>query len=305
MTVKKIVQFDGALLLFGGPYGNLQATRAVLDMADEFGIPAERVVCTGDLVAYCGDPNPTIRLVRERGIHVVMGNCDEQLGQWAEDCGCGFDSGSACDRLSAAWYAFASREVGDDDRQWLASLPKSIEIQIGRVRLLVVHGSLSNISEFVFAGTPRLRKAADLASIGCDGIIGGHSGLPFTDIIDGKLWHNPGVVGMPANDGTSRVWYSVLTPLAGGRIRIAHRALQYDYSGAQGAMRRAGLGPEYHDALASGLWPSLDVLPPPEREATGQRLEERVIEWAPLNTRGAGDRVSWIDGPNGDIVRTG
>ena len=42
---------DGPTLVFGGPYSNLQATRAVLAEAARRGIPHQRVVCTGDVVA--------------------------------------------------------------------------------------------------------------------------------------------------------------------------------------------------------------------------------------------------------------
>ena len=37
-----------------------------------------------------------------------------------------------------------------------------------------------------------------------DGVIGGHCGLPFTKVVGDRLWHNPGAIGMPANDGTPR-----------------------------------------------------------------------------------------------------
>ena len=107
----RVVAMDGAVMVFGGPYSNVQATRAVLGEAQRLGIPAERIVCTGDLVAYCADPVATIDLVRESGIHVVMGNCDEQLGANADNCGCGFPEGSGCERLSAAWYAYANASV--------------------------------------------------------------------------------------------------------------------------------------------------------------------------------------------------
>ncbi len=69
------------------------------------------MLCTGDLVAYCGDPVATIDLIRDAGIPVVMGNCDEQLAAGASDCGCGFDPESACARLSADWYAYANAVV--------------------------------------------------------------------------------------------------------------------------------------------------------------------------------------------------
>ena len=49
---------------------------------------------------------------------------------------------------------------------------------------------------------PEQVKAQDLFLGGVDGLVAGHCGLPFTQTIDGRLWHNPGVIGMPANDGT-------------------------------------------------------------------------------------------------------
>src|SRR3974390_2305334 len=110
-TVPQVVRAVPALV-FGGPYGNLQATAAVLAEAARRGIPPARIVCTGDLIAYCGDPAATVDLVRRAGIHVVMGNCDEQLAQNAGDCGCGFPAGSACERASVAWFAHADAEVG-------------------------------------------------------------------------------------------------------------------------------------------------------------------------------------------------
>ncbi len=276
----RVVPMDGAVMIFGGPYGNLEATRAILEAARRFGIPAERIVCTGDLVAYCADPVATIDLVRASGIHVVMGNCDEQLGQSADNCGCGFPEGSSCERLSAAWYAFADAHVTQQQRTWLASLPRRLDIEIAGQRLAVIHGAANEISRFIFASTPALAKKRELDFVGCDGIIAGHCGLPFTEVVDGRLWHNAGVIGMPAHDGTPRVWHSILKPVEGG-IEISHHALDYDHASAAAAMRRARLPEEYERALVSGLWPSCDVLPLTEIHAAGMALNAGRTVWKP------------------------
>src|SRR5690242_151043 len=76
---------DAPLLIFGGPYSNLQATEAMLAEARRLGIPAGRTICTGDVVAYGADPCETVDAVRAAGIPVVMGNCDESLGTRSED----------------------------------------------------------------------------------------------------------------------------------------------------------------------------------------------------------------------------
>lgn len=269
---------DQTWLIFGGPYSNLQATQAVLDQAKALGIAPDRMLCTGDLVAYCGDPVATIDLIRDAGIRVVMGNCDEQLAADASDCGCGFEPGSACARLSADWYSYATSVVRPDQRAWLAQLPKRIDLQIGNQSFAAIHGSADTINEFIFAGTSPSAKLNSFEALGCDGVIGGHCGLPFTDHLAQRLWHNPGVIGMPANDGTARVWFSLLTPTGGG-LRIEHRAFGYDHEAAQTAMRRAGLPECYREALATGLWPSLDVLPLRERSEAGVAIAEKRFIW--------------------------
>ena len=274
------VHAEGPTLIFGGPYSNLQATRAVLTEAKRLSIAPEYTICTGDLTAYCGDPVATIDLVRDAGIPVVMGNCDEQLGGGASDCGCGFTAGSSCEGLSVAWFAYADSQVGVDARRWLAQLPRRIDLQIGSQRLAVIHGGIDLINRFVFASTPGLIKRRDIELADCDGIIAGHCGLPFTQVIDGRLWHNPGVVGLPANDGTARVWYSLVTPTESG-IEIEHRALVYDHLRAADAMLRAGLPREYRDSLSSGIWPSCDVLPYPEIRARGVPLDAGACVWTP------------------------
>lgn len=273
-------ELRGPVLVFGGPYSNLEATVAVLAEAKRLGVPASQVICTGDVVAYCGDPQATVDAIRASGMHVVMGNCEESLGQGAEDCGCGFEEGSACDLLSVRWYAYADRHLSMEARRWMNGLPHRLRFRLNGRQFTVVHGAASSINRFVFASDPATTKLAELALCGGDAVIGGHCGLPFTQIIDGKLWHNAGVVGMPANDGRTGVWYSLLQP-AGDGIEIRHRQLAYDHATAARKMRERGLPDGYADSLETGLWPNLDILPPAETAATGQPLDLPTMQWLP------------------------
>jgi predicted phosphodiesterase len=273
-----VLVMDGTVLLFGGPYGNLQATEALLEETARLCVPPGRVVCTGDVVAYCGDPSATVDAVRAAGIRVVMGNCEESLGQAASDCACGFAVGSACERMAVEWYAHANRSLGESGRAWMRALPRRLDIVVGARRLAVVHGSVGRINRFVFASTPAAEKRAAIDLAEADGVIGGHCGLPFTQAIGGRLWHNPGAIGLPANDGTPRAWFSLLTPEPGG-IRIEHRALDYDHRAAAAAMRASGLAGGYADALETGLWPSCDVLPDAEIAARGKPLAPGTVWW--------------------------
>lgn len=273
-----VVVTHGPVLVFGGCYSNLEATVALRREAERLGIAPGNIVCTGDVVAYCADPVATVAAVRDWGVHVIMGNCEESLGWRKDDCGCGFEEGSACEQLSVDWYSHADRALGDEDRTWMRALPGRLDIAIGRRRLAAIHGSVDSINSFVFASTPWADKERQIAMAGSHGVVGGHSGIPFSHIAGGRLWHNSGALGMPANDGTPRVWYSLLVP-DGDDIDIRLMSLQYDATTAARKMRERGLPQGYADALETGLWPSCDVLPAAELAERGRALTPDRLLW--------------------------
>lgn len=278
-AVRDLGALDGSVLVFGGPVSNLEVTRAVLEAARTHGVAADHTICTGDVVAYCADSEATVEAVRAAGIHVIMGNCEESFGAGADDCGCSFNDGSACDLLARQWYAYADAQLSVDSRAWMRALPHAIRFELGGRRLMAVHGAPSRINRWIFPSTPANEKRSELDLAGVDGIIGGHSGIPFVEELDGRLWLNAGSVGLPANDGTPRGWYALLRPEDGG-VGVALRALRYDHGTAAAKMREAALPEGYAAALETGLWPSLDILPPAERASTGRPLAaERSFLW--------------------------
>ncbi|KXJ50715.1 MAG: diadenosine tetraphosphatase [Neptuniibacter sp. Phe_28] len=260
------------VLIFGGPYSNLAATQAMQAEAARLGIPAQQVICTGDLVAYCAEPEATVQLIRDWGISVVMGNCEESLAQNAPDCGCGFDQGSACSLLSVEWYNFSNKRLPADDKQWMSTLPRRLTFSLNGQRFTVVHGSYERINEFVFASEDKALKVHQRQLAESDVLIGGHCGLPFCTALGTGYWLNSGVIGMPANDGTRDDWYMLLQPVD-GQINVSWHRLAYDANHAAERMRQAMLSDAYANALMTGLWPSVDILPAAEQAQTGTRLE--------------------------------
>ena len=266
------------MLLFGGPYGNRQALDALFDAAQQLGIPPERMLCTGDLAAYAADPQAVVDRIRNANITVVMGNVEESLGSAADDCHCGFEEGSACDLMAAQWYRYAIGEVSDDAKTWMQTLPRRVDFRLGGRRIAAIHGGVTQINRFIFPSTSDRDLIAELDTAGCDAVVGGHSGLPFTHQIGTRLWHNAGVIGLPANDGTPRVWYSVLTHDA-DRISFHIRALAYDHQAAAAEIRAADLPAAYADSLETGLWPTDDVMPDPDRARRGVPLRAQDTTW--------------------------
>lgn len=284
---------DAPLLVFGGPYSNLQATEALIAEAQRLGLPPDRVICTGDVVAYCADPEATSRRIACWGCHVIQGNCEQQLAEGAPDCACNFEDGSACAALAKGWYPFALSEVSQDMRSWMGALPETLRFKFAGMSFRVVHGGVSLVNRWVFA-SDSVALAAECQAAASDIVIAGHAGLPFiaqSGLAKSGLsksglqtWFNPGVIGMPANDGTTDVWYGLITPNAGratGGVTLSTHRLAYDHRSASATMRRHGYANGYARALVTGLWPSLDILPAAERSMAGKRLRSRTLALKP------------------------
>lgn len=264
-------ELTGPVLLFGGVYSNLQALEKMQVIAHDLKIPPTHIICTGDIIGYCAQPEACMQLIRDWGIWSIAGNVELQLREGQNECGCDFSAGSRCDVFSRNWYAFAQKSVSSATISWLHTLPHFIQFTYAHRTCVVVHGSYQETSEFIFKSTDWAAKERNFTQAGADVIIAGHCGLPFYDSRQGKTWLNPGVIGMPANDGTPRVWYGLLQPQAGG-ASFSHHAFEYDAKTAADLMHEQYLPPSYALTLETGIWDNCDILPEIESMAQGRRL---------------------------------
>lgn len=256
MHVADLGELRGEVVLFGGPVSNLQATKAMIATVDE-----RPAICTGDVVAYCGRPAETVSAIRGTGWPVVAGNCERQMAEGADDCGCGFGDGTTCDLLSRDWYAHARRELDADARSWMAALPDAVTFTHAGRRVVVLHGGWTAINRFIWpsdgAAVFREEIAAIAADIGpVDMVVGGHSGIAFERVVDDVSWLNAGSIGLPPHDGRPETRYVVLGE-DGARVE----RLRYDAEAARADMERAGLVKGYDETITTGVWPSEDILP--------------------------------------------
>ncbi len=270
-----LTRSEGPILIFGGPYSNLRATEAMRAEAERLAIPPHRTICTGDVIAYAAEPEATVSSVRDWGCHVIAGNCEEQIGAGAEDCGCGFEAGTACDLMAKGWYPFANKRVSDASRAWMRALPTQATFALAGLQFTVLHGGRQQINRFIF-GSETAAIAEELASVSGDVVIAGHAGVPFIAKALAKTWFNAGVIGMPANDGTTDVWYGLITPTLDA-VTLSYRRLSYDHMAAAASMRRWAHADGYAKTLVTGIWPSFDVLPEAEKAQTGKRIRARTV----------------------------
>ncbi|MBQ0787001.1 MAG: metallophosphoesterase [Oceanihabitans sp.] len=271
-TIIDIGKISGKVLLFGGVYSNLQALEALIAVAKTEEIPPENCICTGDIIGYCAQPEETMQTFINWKAKSIVGNVEIQLRDAQEDCGCDFKEGSRCDAFSQQWYPYAKSKLSEDSLDYLQSLPDHITFSLGNQKTTVVHGSFFNVSEFIFSSTSWENKAPNFEATKSDILIAGHSGLPFHTKNNNKHWINPGVIGMPANDGKPSVWYTILDdskkPMA-----VHFRNLKYNHTLASTLMRNALLPESYAKTIMNGIWDNMEILPEAERQQQGKPIE--------------------------------
>jgi len=262
----------GKLLVFGGSYSNLQALTELQSIAHQLGIPSQNIICTGDVVGYCAQPEESVQSVRSWGIHCISGNVEQNIVSGEDDCGCNYTEGGRCDLFSRTWFPFAVRSLSVESVKWMAGLPQHLSFQYAGKSVAVVHGSPAHVSEFVFKSTPWATKEKYLEAAGSEVILAGHAGLPFADVQNNFYWLNAGVIGMPANDGTSRVWYLLLDD-EGGEFSYSFESFAYDNALANRLMLENELPDAYAKTLLTGIWDNCEILPEAEKGWQGVALE--------------------------------
>ncbi|NOQ72408.1 MAG: metallophosphoesterase [Crocinitomix sp.] len=266
---------ESKLFLFGGCYSNLQATQGIKEIADKLGFTPDQIICTGDIVGYCAQPEETVQLIKNWGIKAIAGNVEVQLRTGEIDCGCNFDEGSRCDTFSRQWFPYAQQRLSPASLDWMQALPNSLQFTLNDKRYHVLHGGTDDISEFIFESTPVNRKLEIFEETGADNIIAGHCGIPFHHVMvdkngNEKNWINPGVIGMPANDGTARVWYGILDTVSD--VYLQH-SFDYEHKKASDLMVENHLPKEYANTLITGIWDNCEILPTRETLLQGRAIE--------------------------------
>ena len=269
--VKNLFELNGPLLVFGGVYSNLQALEKMEAIALGLQIPETQVICTGDIVGFCAQPEECVQAIIDWGIHAIAGNVEIQLREGADDCGCNFETNSRSDIFSKRWYPYAQKNLSPTALAWMQHLPNQLSFEFGGKQVRVLHGAHHQVASYIFRSTPWPEKARNFADTGADIILAGHSGLPFSSREEGKLWLNAGAIGMPANDGTARVWYLILEEGPKG-VNFAHQSFVYDHHSTYRQMIQHQLPIEHAETLRTGLWDNCETLPEVETREQGMRL---------------------------------
>ena len=255
------------VVVFGGIYNNSYGLEAVLQQAVACG--ADATYCLGDFGGFGPHPEKVWPLLEEGRVACIQGNYEESLSSGREDCNCGY-ADPRDNHFAEISYRYTAENCSDAFKRWMGTHPKRRRIRVGDRRLLLIHGSPRRVNEFLFASTsptPFLEVLLDQE--GCDGILCTHTGLQWhRRLPSGRDVINVGVIGRPANDGQTHVWYAELTD-RGSELGVELKPLVYDVQSLARDMQREGLPQEFVDTVLSGWWTTcLEILPARERAAS-------------------------------------
>jgi predicted phosphodiesterase len=254
------------LAFIGGIYSNYYALVATL--ADIARRNVEKTYFLGDLGAFGPYPDRVPELLVARGMEGIQGNYEESLSTRAADCHCGYTD-PRDNHFAQISYDYTFERTGDAYKDWMGTLPREIRFTAGGLRFLLVHGSPRRINEFLWRSTspePFLGKLC--ADHDADVIVCTHTGLHWHKAIEGgRHVINAGVIGRPANDGRTDVWYTIVD-VRGGKLEVEFVPVAYDHERLAEEMRQERLPEQFVETILTGWWTTcLEILPPKERAA--------------------------------------
>ncbi len=252
------------IAVFGGVYNNHHALEALL--ADALHRGAEAIYCLGDLGGFGPHPDKVWPLLEQGAVRTIQGNYEESLSSGREDCNCGY-ADPRDNHFAELSYRYTAENSSPSFKAWMGTLPKRRRVRLGERELLLVHGSPRRINEFLFhsaAPVPFLEVLLDQNR--CDALLCTHTGLQWhRRLPSGRDVVNVGVIGRPANDGRTEVWYSLLSE-RDGALAVELLPLAYDHQTLAAEMRAEELPEEFVETLLTGWWTTcLEILPARER----------------------------------------
>jgi diadenosine tetraphosphatase ApaH/serine/threonine PP2A family protein phosphatase len=195
----------------------------------------------------------------------MQGNYDASLASGRDDCACGYTD-PRDNHYARISYGYTFRHTSPDNRAWLRSLPAAFRLRLGPHRVLMSHGSPRMVNEFLWeTTTPDGLLDRLLDEHAADVLLCTHTGIKWHRALPGgRHAVNVGVVGRPENDGSTNVWYTVLT--AGPELAVEFVPVHYDHEAVAREIERQGLPAEFAETLRTGWWTTcLENLPAKER----------------------------------------
>lgn len=236
------------IAFFSDIHANLPALEAFFKDVESEHVDA--IYCLGDLVGYNIWPNEVVDEIRKRHIPTIMGNHDEALLL------------PISKEEKPSNKGLTRTLITDANREYLINLPRQLSLNFVTdeipFNLLMVHGSVKAINDYMVVDYPESDVLKMLKSQQADVLLCGHTHKPFHRVIKvGNTYKhvvNIGSVGKP-KDGDSRICYAIVelnqntSVSKTDAIKVAFKRANYDVEKAAKAIEASEFDTTYAEAL--------------------------------------------------------
>lgn len=237
------------ITIFGDIHGNQPALDAVLADMKTRGYDRDGY-CLGDLVGYGVYPNDVVQTIRNHQIPTIMGNYDLGVGNDSDDCGCAYktDEDEARGKLSIKW---SNAHTTDDNKAYLRTLQENIALQLGDLRVLLVHGSPRKVNEYLYEDRPAESIERILDATEVDVLVCGHTHLPYHRVLpSGRHIVNAGSVGKPKDNNRDACYLSLSAE--GDQLTAEFIRVPYDVEAIATAIEASEMPSPFAQMLRDG-----------------------------------------------------
>ncbi|MBQ2645291.1 metallophosphoesterase family protein [bacterium] len=220
-------------------HGNDEALKAVLE--DIKTQECNKIFCLGDLAMAGPEPSKVVNkfkeMLKKDNFLLIQGNTDEKLGTYDKN----FEEKlEQYVPVMANAYRADLKELTEDDKIFLANLPKTLTIEENGVKIMLCHGSPRKNDENITNELTTEEIEEIIKDVDAEIIFCGHTHVPcgYTTN-EGKIVVNVGSVGRPFSE-KPEACYVIVDISENGDYGIEHRLIKYDYETAAKKLEKRG-----------------------------------------------------------------
>ncbi len=209
-------------------HGNLDALDSVLkDIKKE---NCSKIFCLGDIVMAGPEPCETLHKIRtlisEKDFNIIQGNTDKMLSVFSFDT---YNEILKTNIVMASAYLADSKLLNEEEKLFLKNLPPQKEIQIGKIKILLVHGSPRKNNENIYPNLKIEDVEEMIKGTNADIIFCGHTHMPCGYQTNTRQTVvNAGSVGRPFSEVPDSCYVVIDINETNSSYDIKHKFVKYD-----------------------------------------------------------------------------
>lgn len=220
-------------------HSNFDALNSMIERLDD----CEMVINAGDTVGYGPEPEKCINAVKNNNkIKSVLGNHDYSVLTL---------NTAGLNDLAVQAVMHNSKNISDESRKFLKSLPENMKVDINGFKVFVCHGSPLSINQYVYEDTPAETLNLWLEKTNCNAIIMGHTHRVFVKKLKNGWILNPGSVGQP-RDGNPKS-SCLIADFGKNDLKIEVKRIPYNIESVNKKIKNEKLPEFLADRLYDGL----------------------------------------------------